>query len=263
MFVDSHCHVAADWYEPVETLLHHMDHNAVSQAILIQLIGRHDHFYQQACTERYPGRFASVVGIDPTAADAPEQVRGFVNNGARGIRMRPNARSVGEDPLAVWRAADEQQIPVSCVGTAAMFAAAEFFQLVQSFPRLIFILEHLGASNQPDVNDGERAARARVFELAQFPNVYLKMPGLGELIPRAGLPPSPNAAANTEVLQAAVRSFGAERLMWGSDFPLVSSREGYANALRWPRAVLSHLSAAQQALIFSGNARRIFGLASS
>ena len=36
------------------------------------------------------------------------------------------------------------------------------------------------------------------------------------------------------VIEMAIDAFGAQRLMWGSDFPPSASREGYGNALRLP-----------------------------
>ena len=35
--VDTHCHVSAYWYEPVETLLYQMTTNGVDKAVLIQM----------------------------------------------------------------------------------------------------------------------------------------------------------------------------------------------------------------------------------
>src|SRR3954470_16018086 len=104
MIVDSHCHVSHAWYEPVETLLHEMDRNGVEQAILIQILGQTDNSYQQECRRRYAGRFASVVLVDPEKRDAIETLERLVDDGATGVRLRPTARSSGDDPLAIWRA---------------------------------------------------------------------------------------------------------------------------------------------------------------
>ena len=61
------------------------------------------------------------------------------------------------------------------------------------------------------------------------------------------------------VLDLAVDAFGPARMMWGSDFPPVSRREGYANALRWPREHLgARLSKPQLAQMFGGVAERIY-----
>ena len=47
--------------------------------------------------------------------------------------------------------------------------------------------------------------------------------------------------------------------MWGSDYPPVSMREGYGNALRFTQARLRDKSDEEQALIFGGVAARLFG----
>jgi L-fuconolactonase len=46
--------------------------------------------------------------------------------------------------------------------------------------------------------------------------------------------------------------------MWGSDFPLVSSREGYGNALHWTRDLFGACASEAVEAIFGGNAKRIF-----
>lgn len=43
-------------------------------------------------------------------------------------------------------------------------------------------------------------------------------------------------------------------MMWGSDFPAVSFREGYANFLNWCREYIASEPAADQSLIFEGTA---------
>ena len=48
--------------------------------------------------------------------------------------------------------------------------------------------------------------------------------------------------------------------MWGSDFPPVSGREGYANALRFTMDELAGKPEAALAEVFGGTARRVFGL---
>ena len=43
--IDSHVHAANNWYEPVETLLYHLDANGVDKAILVQQQGQFDNSY--------------------------------------------------------------------------------------------------------------------------------------------------------------------------------------------------------------------------
>ena len=259
--VDAHCHVSPVWYEPVETLLEQMGRNGVDQAVLVQALGQFDNAYLEQCVRRYPGRFAAVVAVDVARADACTELSALAARGATGVRLRPDARSPGTDPFAVWRTAAQERLAVSCVGSSEKFAALEFAELVALFPQLAIVLEHLGGTNRPEDVEGA-ALRRRVFELAAYPNVYLKVPGLGELSKRSARLPAAGVALDPrpEILRHALVCFGAERLLWSSDFPVVSSREGYANALSWVLAALGDRSAEERAKIFGDTARRVFRL---
>jgi L-fuconolactonase len=286
--VDAQCHVSTRWYEPVETLLAQMDRNGVAQAVLIQMLGEFDNGYQQACALNHPDRFVSVVAVDPTTADACDRLAALAAEGAVGVRLKPDARSPVGDPLALWRVASDLQLAVSCVGTAETFGAPEFFELIASLPALPIVLEHLGGTSQAGATD--LPARRRVFEIAEFPNVYLKVPGLGELLPRSRMMPneaplleSAAGAAPTQgalreprsvapsaksplfesplaELELALERFGPERLMWGSDFPVVGGREGYANALAGTQAAMAAPGPDALASVFGGTAGRVFKL---
>lgn len=49
--------------------------------------------------------------------------------------------------------------------------------------------------------------------------------------------------------------------MWGSDYPPVSYREGYANSLRFPLAELERKSEAELQAVFGGVvAAKVYGL---
>jgi L-fuconolactonase len=257
---DSHCHVSPVWYEPVDALIEQMDRNGVAQAVLVQLLGELDNAYLLDCVRDHPGRFACVVAVDPARPDACDTLARLADDGAAGVRLRPDARSPGPDPLAIWRAAATAGLAVSCAGTAARFASRDFGALIDSLPDLPVVLEHLGGTSRAEAEDIE--ARRRAFDIARFPNVYVKVPGLGELVSR----PSSFAEIGTalapppDVLYEALERFGAERLMWGSDFPVVSSREGYSNALGWAREAFAGQTGNTLAEIFGGAARRVFRL---
>jgi L-fuconolactonase len=261
MITDSHCHVAANWYEPVESLLAQMDRAAVERAVLVQLLGRYDNEYLRDCHDRYPDRFDFVGAVDPAQPEAIAVVSKLADQGAAGIRLRPTARSPGENPLAIWEAAQSCGLTVSCVGNSQAHAASEFSQLVCALPRLRIVLEHFGGTSQPDTNDEQRDARRSVFALARHPNVYLKLPGLGELLPRQPSLPAegiPLDLSGKSILTDALTHFGPSRLMWGSDFPVVSSREGYANALHWCQDIYADQPPEARTFIFGATARSVF-----
>jgi len=260
VIVDTHCHACLDWYEPVETLLSEMDRNGVERAVLTQILGQYDNSYQRQCVDRHPSRFASVVLVDTERPDAPEELARLARDGAAGVRLRATTRSPGDDPLAIWRAADRLGLPVSCPGSSADFAADEFAQLIGELPQLPIVLEHLASASRPDASPEEAALRRKAFSLARFPNVYIKVPGLGEFAQRV-LPvrsPFPFAEPIPNYLEEAYDAFGAGRMMWGSDFPPVAAREGYARALNLCREQFGAKPAADQEAIFGGTAARLF-----
>ena len=259
--IDSHVHVARNWYEPVETLLFQLDSNEVDHAVLAQQQGQFDNSYLMECVWNHADRLYGVVLVDVTRADALQLLYDLGEQGAHGVRLRPTDRSPGDDPLAIWRQAEALSLPISCVGSAEMFADPAFAEVLEAIPNATVIIEHLGAGNAPEGERAPYALRRRVFELARYPNVAIKFHGLGEICPRVEPFPQPFPfdRAYLELFDLAYQAFGAERMLWGSDFPPVSMREGYANALRWPREHFANLPDIDQAALFGGTAQRIYG----
>lgn len=260
MIIDSHCHVSSIWYEPVESLLFQMDQNGVEQAVLVQMMGQFDNSYQSECLRKYPNRFASVVLVDANRFDALRTLERLIEQGASGVRLRPTTRSPGNDTLAIWRAAENLGAAVSCSGTLSEFASEDFVHVISAVPTLRIVLEHLGSVNHPNAEPGEYEMRKVVYSLARFPNIYIKVHGLGEFTRRAF--PLDNAFPFERpippFLDLALSSFGPQRMMWGSDYPPVSGREGYRNALLLTMEQLAPLSEAERDLIFEGTARSVF-----
>jgi L-fuconolactonase len=260
--VDTHCHASLDWYEPIETLLYEMDSNGVDHAVLVQINGQFDNAYQFECVRRYPGRFANVVLVDTDRPDAPQQLEQLAERGASGVRLRPTTRSPGDDPLAIWRTADQLGLTVSCGGDGAGFASAEFAETIQALPALRVVIEHLGSVSRRDLDDVQQARRRAVFGLARFPNTCIKVTGLGEFSERAMPVPGgfPFVQPIPPLLEEAYAAFGPSRMMWGSDFPPVAGREGYRLALNLTRDQFAAKSEADREQIFGQTALAVFKL---
>ncbi len=264
MIIDAHCHASPQWFEPVEPLVAQMDLNGVAKGVLTQVLGQFDNAYQEECLARFPGRFASVGAVFAGAEDAADKVRYWAARGMVGLRLRPEARSKGADPLAVWRAAADCGLAISCGGAPANVLDDDFAALVTEFSAMPIVIEQLGGWTRHDC-DCEEATWQGILKLARFSNVSLKLSTLGQIAPRTiGVPlpaaaePVLDAAKGKAIMDEALEAFGPERLMWGSDYPVVSSREGYANALNWTRALFEDRPQAEVDAIFGGNAARIF-----
>jgi L-fuconolactonase len=232
LIVDSHCHAGESWFEPIEALVHQMDSNDVDKAVLVQHGGVYDNSYLLECAARYPGRFAVVAMVDTARPDAPARLEEWARRGAAGVRLAPSARSLGKDPLAVWRTASRLRLAVSSLGDLAGFASPEFRGLAAALSELTIVIEHLAGVGQA----GEQPPYAlfqKVLELATYPNVHIKVPGLGEISTRPPLLTREFRFDFTPPLvEMAREAFGPRRMMWGSDFPPSAGREGYGNTLR-------------------------------
>jgi L-fuconolactonase len=259
--VDTHTHVLTNWFEPVETLLYHMDANQVDHALLVQDIPQTNNDYLFDCVRRYPGRFAPVVIVNLESSDGIAQLENEASRGASGVRLRATTRSPGQDPLAIWRAAARLGLPISCSGRLPQYSEDVFLDVLRAIGDTPLVIEHLGTgqlANNDATSPEER--RHRYSQLAAFPNVAIKFHGLGEFSHRA-LPPAepfPFVEPIAPALQLAFEAFGPTRMMWGSDFPLVCAREGYRNALELARHQFAGRSAEVISQLFGGTAARIF-----
>ena len=244
--IDTHTHAGPNWFEPIEMLVCQMELNGVDKAVLIQHgrpeFGHYDHEYLFQCLDKYPGKFAIVVILDTKNINSLRDLERYRERGAVGIRLNPDTRSPGPDSLAIWRQANDLGMFVSAMGTVEGFASDQFTDVVGELPELPIILEHLagggeGASFPRNGKGPEKPYLQfnKAMELSKFPNVYIKVHGLGEIINR------PNVLNKNYItgfygelpplIDIAKDAFGVDHMMWGSDYPPVSGREGYRNAL--------------------------------
>jgi L-fuconolactonase len=115
-----------------------------------------------------------------------------------------------------------------------------------------FVLDHLGGPPAPGADTSAWAAWLR--ELARRPNVVAKVSGLV-----SGLTPGSWRAEDlADRVRIALEAFGPDRLLYGSDWPLVELGGG---AVAWKAAVdslLGELSAAERARVFGSNAADVY-----
>jgi L-fuconolactonase len=126
--------------------------------------------------------------------------------------------------------------------------------LVDACPDTQFVLDHLG---KPKIREARREPWAsELRELALRANVSCKLSGLTTEADRNHW----RTADLSPYVEHAVDCFGSERLLFGSDWPVVNLAGGIS---RWFAAVgelLAQLEKSVQSDILSRNARRIYGV---
>jgi L-fuconolactonase len=130
----------------------------------------------------------------------------------------------------------------------------EATRFVDAFPHQHFILDHLG---KPDIRNSGFAAWAPHFrELAERDHVTVKLSGL---ITQAD-PHAWHAAQLNPYIDLALDAFGPNRIMIGTDWPVLTAGCTYS---RWWQMVddwLSPLRPAERAAILGGTAASIYRL---
>lgn len=124
-------------------------------------------------------------------------------------------------------------------------------RLARACPNTTFILQHAGMLE--DTTDAGRAAwRNAMSDLAACPNVFVKLSGFGTFIHR-------NDPVHIGwLISEKVGMFGADRCLWGSNFPIEKLWTDYASLLGAHRAGAGGLSNAEQQAIFYETAARIY-----
>lgn len=125
--------------------------------------------------------------------------------------------------------------------------------LAEACPGVTFILQHAGMPE--DLSPHGRAAwRAGMKRLAACPNVVSKLSALGTFIHRND--PDHIAAIVTETIAI----FGAERCLFGSNFPVEKLWTSYPALLDAHVAAAAPLAAAERDAIFATTATRVYRL---
>ena len=231
--IDSHCHAGESWYEPIEALCFHLDQNRITKAVLIGHMGAYENNdYLLECKNNFPDRFAIVGVFDlnnlPNKNDDFNNLELHKFDGVRiaaGNIIKPEYRPVLET-------ISELGLVISCLGEWPEFNSQEFIQIAAENPELNIVIEHLAGIGHNFDYQKEYCEQSRRF--VNYDNIYIKIPGLGEINNKPDILFRKSAFDNKSerLLEITLRNFGSKRMMWGSDYPPVSGREGYTNSFK-------------------------------
>jgi len=285
MIVDAHAHVflaaSADYPRtvdalvppdreaPVERLIDVMTHAGVDAAVLVPL-DHHDRYVAEVLAAS-PDRFAAVAvagdavlgrtDADPVAALEARRTEfpfhalrtGWLGDPGRDVTTSPFlpvARYLREHGMPLWSYLPPDQLPL-------------LEQLVAAVPGLVVVLNHLGfcphdmrvdAHARPwFANPFPRATLDAVRRLSDVETVHVMFSGQYAL--SRDDPPYRDL---DDVVRAVASWYGADRMLWASDFPWTEHVPGYAALTTLPAVSLPHLTEAELAQVRGGTAMRLF-----
>jgi hypothetical protein len=227
----------------VSDLTEAMDEADVSRVLVIAhppLIS--NEFVLDRCFEEH--RLLPVVNITAGTARPGNVLRGYVNRGAVALKIHPAADGEGVDSAryrALLKAADEIGLPVivhtGCLHAHALYKdpdqgqAQRFAPWFEKYKNVRFVLAHMNF-HDPNV----------AFDLMEeYGNVY-----------------ADTSWQPAEVIGEAVRRVGAERILFGTDWPFVGNN--YSVGLRRIQDCLraGTMTEEQSRMILGENAARLF-----
>jgi len=240
----------------VEQMIVEQDRAGVRKAALVQASTcyGHDNAYVADAVNAYPGRFAGVFSCDIVSIDALEMMAHWMAKGLTGLRLfttgstMPGQAGWLDDPRSfpAWRKAEAERLPVCLQMTAE--GIPQLVNVLERFPQLRVVLDHLA---RPVQDDGPpyRAAGG-LWDLARYPNVYLKVTERNFVGARAG------KATPETFFGRLVADFGAARIAWGSNYP--ASERSLPDLVSLAQDTLAFLPDRDREWIFSLTAQTLY-----
>ncbi|MEI9988744.1 MAG: amidohydrolase family protein [Rhizomicrobium sp.] len=198
---------------------------------------------------------AAVVGwIDFEAADAPTRIARLCAN-PKLMGLRPMLQDIADEEwilnpafARVFDAMQRGKLRFDALVTPRHLPALA--ELIDRYPDLAVVIDH-GA--RPDIAKGELEVwKPYIRHIAAETNAYCKLSGLAS---EAG--PGWTAETLKPYVDVLLDSFGPERLMWGSDWPMLNETGDYAS---WLGACIALTAAPDREAIFGGTAAKFYGV---
>lgn len=166
-------------------------------------------------------RLLGLVGnLDPNDEAFERHVKRFAANPKfRGVRWRSGLVDIDQNPervLAGARVLAEHDLELDLNGGNAMLPHARV--LARQVPTLRIVINHVGGAGDP-AKLGEEWKQA-VTALAQEPNVFMKVSGMVEQVRGAEGESPRQLEYYLPILDQLWNAFGADRLVYGSNWPV-------------------------------------------
>jgi predicted TIM-barrel fold metal-dependent hydrolase len=175
-----------------------------------------------------------VVGLRRILHVVPDEM-------SQTARFRASLRAIGRRGLPFDLCFLARQLPLARA-------------LLADCPDQPFVLDHCGV---PDIAAGAFAPWAEELrQVAAFPNLVCKMSGITAYC----APGTATEATVAPYVAHVLDCFGADRVLWGGDWPVVNLGAGLPGWIGISRSLLAGLSAAEQEAVAQGTARRVYRL---
>lgn len=224
-----------------------MSRSGVDRAVLVQAVGAYadDNRYALDAAELARDRYVAVAMLDAGNPDAAAQLEDVAEKEAAGIRLvagTPGSSVQLDDDMVLTLARRAIELGLHVVVATLAEGLPALNRLMGRAPDLELAVDHCGFPPYPDLG--------ALLPLAAFPGVLLKVSTLnldaGHAVDGDG---------GAALLATLAGAFGAERLMWGSNWSFTHDRP-YPELVDVARAASKGLGPHAQADYLGGTAMR-------
>ncbi|SFB72941.1 L-fuconolactonase [Polaromonas sp. OV174] len=208
-----------------------------------------------------PGVLGVVGWVDLLATNAADRISALAHQYPLLKGLRPMLQDI-PDPDWILQAALSPALQAMAAHGLVFDALVKpvhlprLLTLAARHPKLSLVIDHAA---KPDIAAGQWQPWAdQLARLAAETHAVCKLSGL---LTEAGPQPRPDAARHWG--EHVLASFGADRVMWGSDWPVLELAGSYGDWWQEAQQLSAHLSAAERANLFGGTARRIYRLSTA
>ena len=279
--IDSHLHVWASAaesatypYAPNQTppdsvidisctssLLEQMSQAGVDGALIVQPINhKYDHRYVKDAIKKHPDKLKGMLLFDPASPDPEAALSRFeelVLQGFVGVRFNPylfeGKMCENESAVKIFKRCAELNFPVGIMCFKGIeLHHDDILSLCDKSPETMIILDHFGFASV------EKQDQFDIVLSLKEKNVVVKISALF----RQGDKGAPKyEKVRTERFEPLLEAYGADRMMFGTDFPYVTQEEiGYQGAVETVSSWLSERTAEEKNAVMGGTAERLFGV---
>ncbi|MCE5340867.1 MAG: amidohydrolase [Planctomycetaceae bacterium] len=204
--------------------------------------------------EKYPGRFFVHGLIDFREPKRLRNEFAFVHKkGFRGIKCpamflpQLGVRLDIPDLMYVWEQMEAEGMVLSIDLMPGDVQVGQMKNIVRNFKKLKIAIGHFGMAGH-----GDWMSQIR---LAEFENVYIECGGIIWLFRQEG-PPFKQAQSK---IRQATKAVGAQKLLWGSDYPRTMVDFTYRQSLELAVKGCDFMNKNEKKAFLGGNAARIYG----
>jgi L-fuconolactonase len=243
-----------------EDLRPQLEDCAVTLTVLVQAAPTEDETRYLFTLARETASVAGVVGwVDFDARNVAQRIRALFQEGDGKLKsLRPMIQDIA-DPNWLARESLDAAFDALIANDLAFDALvlprhlSLLEQRLVQHPRLRAVLDHAG---KPDIAGGAFEPWASELErLARNTSIYCKLSGL---LTEASI--GAGAAQLDRYVEHLFACFGAQRIMWGSDWPVLTLRASYRQWLQIALELVQRHAPGQEHAVFATNAAHFYAL---